>query len=75
MAHCRRHWHDPVLPSANVADRSIVAKHPAQRPAMRRQPRSARPGRQADRLPETIVVQVTGTDPDGDARARPVSWE
>jgi ribonuclease R len=26
-------------------------------------------------LPETMVLQVTGTDPDGDAIARPVSWQ
>jgi ribonuclease R len=29
----------------------------------------------AGRLPETAVVQVVGTDPDGDALARPVMWE
>jgi len=27
------------------------------------------------RLPETAVVVVTGTDPDGDALAKPVSWD
>jgi ribonuclease R len=27
------------------------------------------------KLPEAMVVQVTGTDPDGDALARPVGWE
>ena len=27
------------------------------------------------RLPDAMVVQVTGTDPDGDAVARPVEWE
>ncbi len=27
------------------------------------------------RLPETAVLLVTGTDPDGDALARPVAWE
>ena len=27
------------------------------------------------RLPESMVVQITGTDPDGDAVARPVGWE
>jgi ribonuclease R len=27
------------------------------------------------RLPDAMVVQVTGTDPDGDAIARPVGWE
>ena len=29
----------------------------------------------AGRLPEAMVVQITGTDPDGDALARPVGWE
>ena len=38
-------------------------------PAGRR--RVAAPGR----LPDAMVVQVTGTDPDGDAIARPVAWE
>ena len=27
------------------------------------------------RLPDAIVVEITGTDPDGDAIARPVGWE
>ena len=27
------------------------------------------------RLPDSTIVQVTGTDPDGDAIARPVAWE
>ncbi|MBV8521872.1 MAG: ribonuclease R [Acetobacteraceae bacterium] len=27
------------------------------------------------RLPETMLLEVTGTDPDGDAVARPVAWE
>ncbi len=27
------------------------------------------------KLPDAMVVQVTGTDPDGDALARPVGWE
>jgi ribonuclease R len=27
------------------------------------------------RLPDTAVVRITGTDPDGDAVARPVAWE
>jgi len=29
----------------------------------------------ADRLPETALVLITGTDPDGDALARPVAWQ
>jgi ribonuclease R len=34
------------------------------------------PGRQlSDRLPEEMVVQVNGTDPDGDAIAQPVGWQ
>ena len=28
-----------------------------------------------NRLPEVTVVQITGTDPDGDALARPASWD
>jgi ribonuclease R len=28
-----------------------------------------------DRLPDAMVVQITGTDPDGDAIARPLTWE
>ena len=38
-------------------------------PAGRR--RFAAPGR----LPDAMVVQITGTDPDGDAIARPVDWD
>ena len=41
--------------------------HPRDHPARDRLPR--------DRLPETAIVVVTGTDPDGDAIARPVSWD
>ncbi len=44
--------------------------------------RSGQPGRHASRgspatarLPGTAVVQVTGTDADGDAVARPVDWD
>ncbi|HUZ63241.1 MAG TPA: ribonuclease R [Acetobacteraceae bacterium] len=38
-------------------------------------PAGARRFRPAGRLPEEMVVQVTGTDPDGDAIARPVGWQ
>ncbi|PYD76047.1 ribonuclease R family protein [Novacetimonas pomaceti] len=38
-------------------------------------PAGARRFRASDRLPESAVVQVTGTDPDGDPIARPVRWE
>jgi ribonuclease R len=31
--------------------------------------------RAPERLPDVAVVQVTGTDPDGDAIARPASWQ
>jgi ribonuclease R len=40
--------------------------------------RSAAPPRSQSRparLPETAIVVVTGTDPDGDAIARPASWD
>jgi ribonuclease R len=32
-------------------------------------------GNRPSRLPETAIVQVSGTDPDGDAIARPVAWD
>ena len=35
-------------------------------------PAGARRFRPSGRLPETMIVQITGTDPDGDAIARPV---
>ncbi|MBV9252324.1 MAG: VacB/RNase II family 3'-5' exoribonuclease, partial [Acetobacteraceae bacterium] len=44
----------------------------------RMQPRRAAPdGRRGrgDALPEALVVQITGTDPDGDALARPAAWD
>ena len=47
----------------DMADAGEVA------PAGRR--RVAAPGR----LPDAMVVRVTGTDPDGDAIARPVDWQ
>jgi ribonuclease R len=47
----------------DMADEGEVA------PAGRR--RVAAPGR----LPDAMVVRVTGTDPDGDAIARPVDWQ
>jgi ribonuclease R len=42
--------------------------------------RSARPPPQGNRrapgrLPETAVIHITGTDPDGDALGRPASWD
>ncbi len=48
-----------------------------------RMDRGRPPGRQAEaaeaprptRLPETTVVEIFGTDPDGDPIARPVAWE
>ncbi len=35
----------------------------------------ARRFQEAGRLPEAMIVQITGTDPDGDAIARPVGWK
>ena len=37
--------------------------------------RFAAPNRQAQTLPESMVVQVSGTDADGEAVARPVGWQ
>ena len=39
------------------------------------EPAGARRFRPTGQLPESMVVRVTGTDPDGDAIARPVSWQ
>ena len=39
------------------------------------QPAGARRVTEPGRLPEAMIVQVTGTDPDGDAIARPVGWK
>jgi ribonuclease R len=39
------------------------------------QPAGARRFQEAGRLPEAMIVQITGTDPDGDAIARPVGWK
>ncbi len=39
------------------------------------QPAGARRFQEAGRLPESMIVQITGTDPDGDAIARPVGWK
>lgn len=40
-------------------------------PPRGRHPPARRP---SDRLPDILVVEVTGTDPDGDPIARPVGW-
>ena len=59
---------------------------PDQRPALRDLLRSLKESGQAapvgrrgiaapDRLPEMTVVEITGTDADGDAIARPVQWD
>jgi ribonuclease R len=39
------------------------------------EPAGARRVRPSGHLPETMILQVTGTDPDGDAIARPVGWQ
>jgi ribonuclease R len=41
----------------------------------RRPTRNGSGRRPAGRLPETAIVLITGTDPDGDAIARPVQWD
>ncbi len=70
--------------------KSDIARHfglsSDQRPALRELLRGLKESGQAapvgrrglaapDRLPEMSVVEVTGTDPDGDAIARPVEWD
>jgi ribonuclease R len=42
---------------------------------MTRRPDRSSAGPTPARLPETAVVVVTGTDPDGDAIARPATWD
>jgi len=37
--------------------------------------KQAPPDRAGNRLPDTAIVAVTGTDADGDAIARPVDWD
>ncbi len=39
------------------------------------EPAGSRRYRESGRLPEAMLVQITGTDPDGDAIARPVGWQ
>ena len=39
------------------------------------EPAGARRFRPAGQLPESMVVRITGTDPDGDAIARPLNWQ
>ena len=70
--------------------KSDIARHfglsSDQRPALRELLRSLKESGQAtpvgrrglaapDRLPEMTVVEITGTDADGDAIARPVQWD
>jgi len=59
--------------------RSFLGGRPAAPPAAP-EPAPERPRRRApdpsqERLPETGVVEIFGTDPDGDPIARPVNWE
>jgi ribonuclease R len=64
-------------PQHRAALRALLAELAAEgaiAPAGHR--RFASPGRAVgDRLPETLVVQITGTDPDGDPLARPADWQ
>jgi ribonuclease R len=52
-----------------------IQRPPERTPEARAPERRPSPGAVPDRLPETAVVEVFGTDPDGDPIARPVSWE
>ncbi len=61
---------------SNDQPNPLVAKwHKHRRGARDRQGDAERPARpRGGPLPETTAVQITGTDRDGDAVARPVSW-
>ena len=52
-------------------------RHAAKKKAAAREGKKAKKqgGGGSKRLPETVIVAVTGTDPDGDAVARPAGWE
>jgi ribonuclease R len=70
---------DPPSPSPPRKARPESKQTPLPRPSPIRPPRRARsdhPTRRiASHLPPVAVVQVTGTDPDGDAIARPLAWD
>ena len=77
MALAERVWHNY---SSKIAVANIVAKRtkhpgkPTRRPEGGKSHHPKRSGAGAP-LPETAIVQITGTDRDGDAIARPVAWE
>ena len=59
-------------PEHQVALRGLL-KSLAQEGAL--EPAGARRFRPTGQLPESMVVRITGTDPDGDAIARPLNWK
>jgi ribonuclease R len=74
--------HSPGHPSKQTIARSFSPEHRAAVRGLLRELAAegalghadARRLRDSTSLPETMVVQVTGTDADGDAIARPVGW-
>ncbi len=75
MARARNIWHSA---NGRIPVAQPVAKHMKHRG--RQVPRDGktpphRPRGAAGRLPDTVVVEVTGTDRDGDAIGRPVEWD
>lgn len=74
--------HPPGRPSRQVIARNFSPEHRAAVRGLLRELAAegalghadARRWRDSASLPETMVVQVTGTDADGDAIARPVGW-
>jgi len=64
--------HFGLGPEHSVALRGIL-KSLAHEGAL--EPAGARRYRPAGRLPEAMVVRITGSDPDGDAIAQPLNWQ
>jgi ribonuclease R len=70
-------WHSApyrIAVAKSVAKRIKHRGKPVPRDGGRPSDRSAERGATA-KLPDTAIVQITGTDRDGDALARPVAWE
>jgi len=67
--------HFGLGPEHRAALRSLLAGLAAEGAAMPAGHRRFTAPHSAGRLPESMVVQVTGTDPDGDAIARPMAWQ
>jgi ribonuclease R len=77
-----RRCHDkasPWLRARGIIDRLSRGIRPLARQTKQKHPRAVRPSRAQrhapERLPETGVLRITGSDEYGDAIARPVQWD